>query len=286
MKSRIICLVLWSSLGGCGKEIIEGTGAEGSSTGAGTSTGTTGGPSTTPTSTGPGTSEPDPTTTGVTPDTTTTTGPTGPTTVDPTTTTVDPSTTSTTDPSTDPSTTTSETSTGPDDTSTTSDESTSTGGMDCVGMQKISLATNQAVLVGDWELAMSQLNEGEIIKLNGGTEGQATYTVSVPCDATWHVWVRMLNYFGADSFLATVDGQPNPPAIVASDCGGGGTGWSWKRLNIRDAGNDCTVLDDDWTQDWTAGDHAIVFSFRQNESDSLGRIFLTNDPDYVPGNGD
>lgn len=285
MKLRLICLALWSGLGGCGKDIIEGTGAEasGSSTGASTSTETTEGPSTTPTSTGPGTSEPDSTTTttGVTPDTTTTSEPT---TVDPTTTTEDPSTTTTTETSTETSTTTDETSTGPDDTSSSSDESTSTGGMDCVGMQKISRATNQAVLSEDWGLDDSLLGEGEIIKLSGGTEGQAIYNVDIPCDATWHIWVRMLNYFGEDSFHATVDGQPNPPAIVAADCGGGGMSWSWKRLNIHD--NNCTVVDADWTQDWTAGAHAIAFSYRNNEADSLGRIFLTNDPDYVPGNMD
>jgi len=288
MKPRIICLVVCCSLAGCAKAPVEGTGAEGTETsGASTSSATSDDPGTTPGSTG---SEPtgpdDPTSTGVTPDTTTT--------VDPSTstsTTMDPSTTSasTTDPSTTSTSTSDESSSSADDSTSTGGESSSTGGNACAGTMKISIPTTEAQLSGDWDVVMSMAGEGMILQVpnNNDTAGTVVFNVDIPCDDTWTIWARMLNYQNQDSSFVQLDGQPNPGAVNAIDCNDflpNLASWNWRKLNRRDPQDDCEFLEDPWTADWLTGPHAITFLFR--DSQSLGRVFLTNDANYVPTNAD
>lgn len=285
MKPRIICLVVCCSLVGCAKTPVEGTSADGTgsdeTSGASTSSVTGEDPGTTPGSTGTETSGPDdPTSTGVTPDTTTT--------VDPsTTTTVDPSTSSTTaDPSTS-STSTDESSSSAEG-SSSDGESSSTGGNACAGPMKISIPTTDAQLSGDWAVAMSQFGEGMILKVPNAqnTDGEAVFNVDIPCDDNWTLWARMLNYQNLDSTYVQLDGQPNPAAINAIDCNAGPNNvtWAWRKLNRRDPNDECMFLEDPWTADWQTGPHTISFMYR--DSDSLGRVFVTNDPNYVPTNMD
>lgn len=289
MKPRIICLVSCFSLVGCAKAPVEGTGAEGTGTGetSGASTsGETGvDPGTTLAGTGTGTSGPeDPTTTGVTPDTTTTVDPTASTTADPSTstTTGDPSTTGV-------STSTDESSSSAGDSSSSGGESSSTGGNACAGPTKISIPTTMAELSGDWAVVMSMFGEGMILKVpNANThDGEAVFHVDIPCDDTWTIWARMLNYQNLDSSFVQLDGQPNPAAINAIDCNPGSPNqvtWAWRKLNRRDPNDECMFLEDPWTADWQTGPHAITFTYR--DADSLGRVFLTNDPNYMPTNAD
>lgn len=134
---------------------------------------------------------------------------------------------------------------------------------------------------------MSMFGEGLIIKLDGlGTTGSAIFNVEIPCADTWYVWARALDYFNMDSSLVQIDGAPEPAAIFSTNCQNGQSQavWSWRRLNQADPGNVCNYLVDPWTADWDAGAHAIKFSYR--ESDSLSRMFVTNDPNYVPGDMD
>lgn len=286
MKPRIICLVVCCSLAGCAKDPVEGTSADGTGTdetsGASTSSATSDDPGTTPGSTSSGTSGPDePTSTGVTPDTTTT--------VDPSTTTMDPSTTSisTADPST--TSTSDESSSSADDSTSSGGESSSTGGNACAETVKISIPTTDAQLSGDWAVVMSMVGEGLILQVpnNNDTAGTAVFDVDIPCDDTWTIWARMLNYQNQDSSFVQLDGQPNPGEINAIDCNAlfpNLASWNWRKLNRRDPEDECEFLEDPWTADWLTGPHTITFLYR--DSESLGRVFVTNDPNYVPTNAD
>ena len=99
--------------------------------------------------------------------------------------------------------------------------------------------------------------------------------------------LKPLNYQNLDSSFVQLDGQPNPAVINAIDCNPGSPNqvtWAWRKLNRRDPNDECMFLEDPWTADWQTGPHTITFTYR--DADSLGRVFLTNDPNYVPTNAD
>jgi hypothetical protein len=165
-------------------------------------------------------------------------------------------------------------------------ESSSGGSSACTELLQIPMSAEEATLSGSWMLTMSMLGEGMIASLPmGGTDGSVLWQPDIPCDDTWHVWVRYIDFGGADSYYATLDGMPEPPAVFEGGCDQGGDGWLWNDLNWRDeADPPCTYLMDPWTADWTAGVHDIEFSYR--ESTAIARIIVTNDPDFMPGPGD
>ncbi len=193
----------------------------------------------------------DPTTSGTTTD---------PTTTDPTTT--DPTTGSTTD---DPTTGT-----------TTGDNSA------CDEIVEFEMMPDEATLSGGWGLAMSMMGEGQIVFIqNPNMGGSVLYEPELPCDDTWYIWARAFNNGQDDSYFATLDGEPEPPAIFEGDCQAGGNGYLWARLNWRDIdGDPCEYVEDPWAPTWEAGVHEIEFTFR--EAQAMGRILITNDPDFTP----
>ncbi|MCA9709835.1 MAG: hypothetical protein KDK70_28605 [Myxococcales bacterium] len=171
-----------------------------------------------------------------------------------------------------------------EDPGTTGDPGTTTGPMGgaCEDLVTFEMLPSEATYSGDWELGMSMIGEGEISVLPGfGTDGSILYEPDIPCDDTWYIWVRYWEQGSNDSYFATLDGQPMPEAIFEGDCTGGGQGYNWRVLNWRDQGDPaCTYLEDPWAPDWAAGVHQVEFSYR--ESQAMGRILFTNDPDYVP----
>jgi len=171
----------------------------------------------------------------------------------------------------------------------TSDGSTSDGstgaGAACKDIVTFELFPSDATLTGAWQLGMSMVGEGEISVLDqmaADLDGSILFEPDIPCDDTWHIWVRYWESGADDSYFATLDGEPMPAAVFEGDCTAAGQGYDWAQLNWRDeAADPCDYTEDPWTADWAAGTHAIEFSYR--ESLAMGRILLTNDPMLVPG---
>ncbi|MEZ4450660.1 MAG: hypothetical protein R3B09_14355 [Nannocystaceae bacterium] len=170
-----------------------------------------------------------------------------------------------------------------DATTSTTDATTdaTTGGAACAMTYQIELMPADATLSGGWMLGMSMIGEGEIANNPMSQEGSILYEPEIPCDDTWTIWARVLDNGQDDSYFARLDGAPDPAAIFEGDCTGQGNGYKWARLNWRDPmANPCEYLMDPWAPTWSAGVHEIEFLFR--ESTAMGRILLTNDPDFVP----
>ncbi|MCA9681052.1 MAG: hypothetical protein KC457_02580, partial [Myxococcales bacterium] len=151
-------------------------------------------------------------------------------------------------------------------------------GMACAGDEFIAIEAVDANNIDGWNEQMSMLGEGLILVWDNQTQdASVSFDIDVPCDDTWHIWVRGLNQGQNDSFFATVDGEPNPEAIfeIACDNGPQQSTYQWRELNWRDQNDPgCTYLQDPWTQDWGAGSHN--FTLRYRESIAVSRIWLTN----------
>jgi hypothetical protein len=133
---------------------------------------------------------------------------------------------------------------------------------------------------GDWSHEQSGLGEG-IYAYPGGPDGSLLFTVDVPCDDDWYVWIRFFDNNNEDSWFCTVDGQPQPPAIVEGNCVGGQPGWDWALMNWRDPSDPpCQYVEDPWIHTWATGIHEIEFFYR--ETSSIARLIITNDPGYTP----
>lgn len=143
----------------------------------------------------------------------------------------------------------------------------------------LELGVADAELTGNWVPSVSEVGEGDIAVLMGGPNGAVTWDVDVPCEDTWYIWVRYWEQGNDDSYFVTLDGAPDDPAIFEGDCSGAGQGYDWRLLNER-GDSPCVYLQDPWAPQWDAGAHEVSFSFR--ESIALGRIVVTNDPEYAP----
>ncbi len=143
----------------------------------------------------------------------------------------------------------------------------------------LELGADVAALTGNWVPSESEVGEGDIAVLMGGTNGAVTWDIDVPCDDTWFIWVRYWEQGSDDSYFVTVDGAPEVPAIFEGDCGNGGQGYSWRLLNER-ADAPCVYTQDPWAPQWETGNHEVAFSYR--ESIAIARIVVTNDPEYAP----
>jgi hypothetical protein len=150
-----------------------------------------------------------------------------------------------------------------------------------------------AAVLDGWTASMSMfMGEGMVITPEtvtdyGNMSGEtATFTVDIPCNDTWHVWVRGHDGGNADSFFAQVDGEMDPPFIFELECTMMGSGmmnpYVWRELNQRDPmAMACEYVADPWTFDWTANSqHDIVFMPR--ESQAISAVTVTNDPAYMP----
>jgi hypothetical protein len=149
----------------------------------------------------------------------------------------------------------------------------------CVGDSfiEIDIIEDAAEIVG-WVPTMSMIGEGTVLAWdNENTNAYVTWSLDIPCDDTWHVWVRAIDQSNNDSFFASVDGQPQPPAIFEIDCTSGPNQatYTWRELNWRQQGTPaCEYLHDPWVQEWTQGVHSLRLSYR--ESYAISRVWLTN----------
>lgn len=154
----------------------------------------------------------------------------------------------------------------------------------CDELLTVEVSAADAVLTGDWELGESQVGEGTIALVTPpNTDGTVTFAADIPCDDTWRVWVRAVNFGSADSFFVRLDGEPaGDPEAFVMDCGPGGNGYLWRELNRLDPkGGACDYADNPWQQQWQQGTHEVEFSFREGRA--VSRLIFTNDPDFTPG---
>ncbi|EDM78082.1 hypothetical protein PPSIR1_34232 [Plesiocystis pacifica SIR-1] len=162
-------------------------------------------------------------------------------------------------------------------------ETTTTGGGGgaCMGDEFIEVELYSAELDG-WTEETSMLGEGEILAWDQQTnDATATWTIDIPCDDTWHIWVRGWEQGQDDSYFAQLDGEPNPDAIFELDCTGGPqqSTYEWVELNWRDQqnGGPCEYEQDPWTADWDAGAHTLTLGYR--ESIAISEVWITNTTD-------
>lgn len=192
-------------------------------------------------------------------------------------------TTTTADPSTTTGTTTADTADTTDTTDTTS-ETTAIPPGPCMGTVTVEQTPADAKLSGDWLLTMSNLGEGQVASLTDPANkhsGAVRYTLDVPCDATWYIWLRVLDQAANDSYRVTLDSDPDPAAIFDADCGNSGNAYKWARLNWRDPRSDpCEYLQNPWAPQWSTGTHQI--EIRYDASPAIGRVLLTTDMNAVP----
>lgn len=160
------------------------------------------------------------------------------------------------------------------------DSGSDTAGVACEETFLIQLGAAEAALSGDWSLTTSQSGEGEIAVVDGNADGEVRWDIDIPCDDTWVIWVRLFDQGSADSFFATLDGEPSPPAIFEGGIQGPGQGWNWRDLNWRDPDDPATFIEDPWAPEWGEGTHALALTYR--ESIAVARIEVTNDPRYQP----
>ena len=159
---------------------------------------------------------------------------------------------------------------------------TGSGGLACRETQLLQLGAEDAMVSGNWGLSMSQAGVGQIavINPNAGTSGEVRWEIDVPCEDTWTILVRLFDQGEADSFFATLDGEPMPAAIFEGGIQGLGQGWNWRALNWRDPDDPAIFIEDPWAPLWGEGTHAVALSYR--ESIAVARIEVTNDPAYAP----
>ena len=193
--------------------------------------------------------------------------------------------TTTDDPATTTGTSSTADTTAPSDTSDTStSETTDIPAGPCMGTVTVEQTPADAMLSGDWLLTMSNLGEGQVASLVDPANkhsGAVRYTIDVPCDATWYIWLRVLDQAANDSYRVTLDGDPDPAAIFDADCGNSGNSYKWARLNWRDPQSDpCEYLQNPWAPQWTTGTHQIEILYE--ESPAIGRVLLTTDMNAVP----
>jgi hypothetical protein len=170
--------------------------------------------------------------------------------------------------------------TGPDttgpDTSTT--DPTTDGGGACNMDVSFEIMAVDATAADGWDPFMSMLGEGMVMAWDNQTQDATiSWDLDIPCDDTWHVWVRGVDQGQADSYFVMIDGEPNPPPIFELECTQGPqqATYVWNELNYRDPMDGaCEYLFDPWTQDWAAGVHQLTLMYR--ESAAVSRIWVTN----------
>jgi hypothetical protein len=172
----------------------------------------------------------------------------------------------------------------PDPDADTTDTTTDTGDTACAMDMAFEILAVDASAFDGWNPTMSMLGEGMVMAWDQQTMNAfITWDIDVPCDDTWHVWVRGIDQNTTDSFFASVDGQPNPGTIFELDCTPNpnqGT-YVWRELNWREmAAPACTYLLDPWTQDWMLGIHQLTLTYR--ESNSVSKLWITNTVQLPP----
>jgi hypothetical protein len=118
----------------------------------------------------------------------------------------------------------------------------------------------------------------------GGNTGDNPITVAldIPCDDTWHIFVRGWDEDNSDSFYAQLDGVPADETdwIFDFDCTAQSNGWTWQHLNERLNGNCDTSAGNDYDPVLVTGVHQLNL-FDREDAD-MSRLWITNDPAGTP----
>jgi hypothetical protein len=124
---------------------------------------------------------------------------------------------------------------------------------------------------------------GKYIFTTATDSGTATWTFSVPASGSYYVWSRVMAPDGEhDSFYAKANGGPED---VYDDAEGTWSpSWQWTVLNGRN-GTGIPLAVDPRIVTLSAGTNTFVFRGRETNS-GVDRILITNDPAYVPTEGD
>ena len=142
----------------------------------------------------------------------------------------------------------------------------------------IEIAAIDADEINGWSPVMSTIGEGMVLGWDEqDVEDIVRFTVPIPCDDFWHVWVRGHDVTSMDSFLVNVDGVLDPEGVLEIDCTNAPQNsiYRWRELNYRasDAGP-CESTEDPWLQAWESGFHTLTF--RHRESIALSKLYITN----------
>jgi hypothetical protein len=192
---------------------------------------------------------------------------------------VDPSTTS----STTSGTTAVDPSTGADDTGPASTGETGTGDdtstgstLQCDGAHHIMLEVAEASTA----LGNTDIVDGEAF-IDLASAGTAAWKVALPCEGEWRLWVRGYVQLTARSYGFSATGDPKQFAfdVACEDPNKGGA--AWDVLNLRPLSEStCKPQVDPLLSYGGPGDLELLFM--HIDTPYLGRLVLTNDPDYAP----
>jgi len=140
-----------------------------------------------------------------------------------------------------------------------------------------------AVLAGPmWVGSADQAFGGQYILTTVGESGTATWAFTVPTSGSYYVWSRVMAADPQhDSFYARVNGGSED--IFDDGQGTWSPNWQWSILNGRN-GTGIPLTVDPRVVTLSAGTNTLVFRGREDNS-GLDRILITNDPDFVPTEG-
>ena len=123
---------------------------------------------------------------------------------------------------------------------------------------------------------------GDYIATSAGNSGNATWTVTVPHAGNYRVWCRVKSTNAShDTFFAKYNGGSED---IYDDSGGSWSPtWQWTILNGRGSSG-VPLSIDPRTVTFYAGTNTLHFRGR-DVSNKLDRILVTDDPNYVPTDG-
>ncbi len=139
------------------------------------------------------------------------------------------------------------------------------------------IEAEDADVIDGWSEFESQLGEGTVLLWDEEGPAYVAWNIEIPCEDTWHVWVRATDYKWEDTFYVRIDDEPQDWAIfeLACDNGPNDTEYKWNELNWRDLdAPECTYEIDPWTQEWDQGIHSLALGYR--DSVAISKIWLTN----------
>lgn len=133
-----------------------------------------------------------------------------------------------------------------------------------------------------WVGTTSQAFGGKYVLATEEDGGTATWTFTVPSSGDYYVWSRVMAVDPEhDSFYARPNGGPED--VFDDGENNWSPNWQWSVLNGRN-GTGVPLTLDPRVVTFTAGTN--TFRFRGREPNSgLDRILITNDPSYVPTEG-
>jgi hypothetical protein len=108
----------------------------------------------------------------------------------------------------------------------------------------------------------SNASSGEYIRVTSGSGGYSEYSFDIPESGTYFIWGRVLGpTVGSDSFYISTDN-------------GGDVKWSFPTTTSWNWDQALSVY-------FAAGQHTLIIKQRERWA-QLDKIFITNDPDYIP----